>query len=209
MFSFHKPIAIIFPKDFEPTIEKIDKLGLDLDKNYTESKKLQNDAQNVPKPGRGRPSKIININNNKENKKKKRPVGMPKKDRECEQRKIETSDDIRQIIYATLTDRDLHTLGPHVWLNDTIINNYLLLCDREDTIMVSSQFIHAFLRMDVTKILRWYNADQIIRNKDQNIIRLIFFSVCYDNHWALIVINKQLNKITHYDSMGIGLKFGW
>jgi sentrin-specific protease 1 len=111
-----------------------------------------------------------------------------------------SQDEQREVSNPASNDDDLHSLGPTDWLNDTIVNNYLLLCDRDDTIMLSSQISHVFIVKDKARIVRWYNRNY--RDKHENIVRFILFPLCQQQHWTLIVLDKLDKTISYYDSFG-------
>ncbi|KAI8643369.1 hypothetical protein BD408DRAFT_415125 [Parasitella parasitica] len=126
------------------------------------------------------------------------------------------SDNDNQIIHTTtnnisLTERDLLTLKPGKWLNDTIIDYSLKLiedkCQHNQLITVSSTFFFTKLKsakernLDIYKETKtWINYTKLRQSKTW------FIPVCQNHHWFLIAVAfpfKSKSFIYAMDSLNI------
>ncbi|KAG2203084.1 hypothetical protein INT46_005041 [Mucor plumbeus] len=121
-----------------------------------------------------------------------------------------------QIIFTTtnkisLTDRDLQTLQPGKWLNDTIVDFSLkIIQDRNkysDYSFVSSSFFFTRLRLAKENNLNiyketkaWINCQKLRQS------RIWFIPVCQKYHWFLIAVvfpGKESSLIYVMDSLNM------
>ncbi|KAL7323839.1 hypothetical protein PS15p_210436 [Mucor circinelloides] len=131
----------------------------------------------------------------------------------------ETHTEDSDILYTTtnkisLTNRDLQTLQPGNWLNDTIIDFSLKAIEDKyrcsDYIFVSSSFFFTRLKSAKAKNMDIYNETKAwISCKKIRQSRSWFIPVCQNYHWFLITVvfpAKARSLIYIMDSLNIDRK---
>uniref|UniRef100_A0A914VN85 Ubiquitin-like protease family profile domain-containing protein n=1 Tax=Plectus sambesii TaxID=2011161 RepID=A0A914VN85_9BILA len=107
-------------------------------------------------------------------------------------------------VATNLTAADFASLRGKAWLNDMIIDSYLVLVNARSQ-LVSRQRVYAFLThfytmmcsRGYTSVRTWTKVDDIL---DHDL--LLFPINDRGNHWTLIVVNMPRWRISYYDSMG-------
>jgi sentrin-specific protease 1 len=102
----------------------------------------------------------------------------------------------RELNRITIKLEDIRTLGPRMWLNDTVIDYYLNLLLNEDQgyYAFNSFFYTALSKNGVNGVLRWCRNVQIYSFKK------IFIPILENSHWMLVVVDLEANNIILYDS---------
>uniref|UniRef100_A0A914W3A4 Ubiquitin-like protease family profile domain-containing protein n=1 Tax=Plectus sambesii TaxID=2011161 RepID=A0A914W3A4_9BILA len=107
-------------------------------------------------------------------------------------------------VATNLIDDDFDSLRGRSWLNDVIIDSYLVLVNARSK-LVSRQRVYAFLThfytmmcsRGYTSVRTWTKVDDIL---DQDL--LLFPINDRGNHWTLVVVDVRQRRISYYDSMG-------
>ena len=112
-----------------------------------------------------------------------------------------------------ITGRTLATLRDGKWLNDEVINFYMLLLQqRDDSISITilhqrrpSRFFPSFLTKLLTKRLDKYDYRQVkrwTRSIDVFDFEKLYFPINVSNsHWTLAVVYMQTRRIQYCDSL--------
>lgn len=105
-----------------------------------------------------------------------------------------------------LLGRDIHKLKPEQWLNDEIVNNYLMMIEKRGRTAgskypsVFSYSTHFFTRL-VEKghagVIRWKRGVNLFKQD----LLLIPVNV-NKKHWILVVVDVQEKTVFFCDSMG-------
>jgi len=94
--------------------------------------------------------------------------------------------------------KDIKTLQPRTWLNDTVVNAYIdLICKEEasDAAYFNSFFYSKLGRKsEATALTRWTKKKNIFKN------RWLIIPVFLSAHWTLILVDHTMRKVQYYDS---------
>jgi hypothetical protein len=97
---------------------------------------------------------------------------------------------------------DLNTLEPGKRLNDTIVNSYLTLIERSDTICLSSFLTTKFLKSDYKVSEKWFKKG-IYKNYDLKSIKHVIVPIFIrnDKHWILLTVDINNMSYSYYNSL--------
>ena len=101
---------------------------------------------------------------------------------------------------SQINQKDYETLDPKQMLNDTIVNSYLSLIERSDTICLSSFLAAKFLKSDYKSTKNWFNSRGLYGNYDLKSITQIIIPICLNMHWTLLIIDVVNKSYSYYNS---------
>jgi len=105
---------------------------------------------------------------------------------------------------AQLSKHDLCSLLPRQWLNDEVINYYMMMlnerCVRQKKkyFCFSTFFYTMYIENGYDRVKRWTTRKKI----DIFELDILFIPVHLGTHWCLGVIYMTLKKFEYYDSLG-------
>lgn len=128
-----------------------------------------------------------------------------------------------QIIQYKISAHDFSTLLPHqfsgdprAWLNDQIVNEYLIILTQEakkragfqkssgsaPPIHAFSSFFYTTLKKRPAGVARW--AGKVgLGEKNYLDANLILYPICHNGHWRLLAVKPKDRTIEYLDSMGL------
>lgn len=92
--------------------------------------------------------------------------------------------------------KDLRTLSPKLWLNDTVVNMYTALMEDKFDCFAMSSFWYGGLGKEGSTTQRWNDR----KKRDVFERRYLLIPVCKHYHWTMIIVDHALRKISYYDS---------
>jgi Ulp1 family protease len=101
---------------------------------------------------------------------------------------------------SQIDQKDYDTLEPGEMLNDSIVNSYLTLIERSDTICLSSFLAYKFLKSDYPTTEKWFKGKGEYSKYDLNAIKQIIIPICQDMHWTLIIVDVDKKSYLCYNS---------
>ena len=107
---------------------------------------------------------------------------------------------------SQISQKDYETLEPGKMLNDSIVNAYLTLIERSDTICLSSFLAYKFLKSDYTTTKKWFKGKGEYSKYDLNAIKQIIIPICKDMHWTLIIVDVDKKSYLCYNSATTSLE---
>lgn len=99
----------------------------------------------------------------------------------------------------------LDSLQPGKMLNDEVVNSYLSLIERSDTLCLSSLLVTKYLNSEYKSSEKWFKNKGIYKNYDLSSFRQIITPICHKKHWTLLIINIKNKSYTYYNSATPGL----
>ena len=98
-----------------------------------------------------------------------------------------------------VTKRDLDTLDPCQWLNDRVILAYLrMVTENSDTMVVDPLFFKMLSSLGPSTVSNRYKS---LSFSD---MRAVFFPICANHHWRLVVFYPGTLDLEYYDSKNVG-----
>jgi len=122
--------------------------------------------------------------------------------------------DTRKIIVTISTNdlriNDFRTLLPGQWLNDEIINSYMVLlnedCIKTNSTQPTCHFFNTFFFNMVSNYGKGYDYSRVRKwTRNMNIFNYDYVGIpihVHGNHWCLSVINIKDKRVEYYDSLG-------
>ena len=102
-----------------------------------------------------------------------------------------------------LTRKDICTLKPSTWLNDNVVNCYLLLIQQRTSTQLALPRVHIFNTFFYPRIIKngHSGVERWTRKIDIFSFDLILVPIHLETHWCMAVIDFRRKEIVYFDSL--------